>query len=508
MKNLCYFFATFILVSCSNDTSKVEIKESCLSIQETPSPIPDQISESPIPSALLVKPYEYIINPQNDTTLLLGKEGSKIHISKNSFCFMNGNNVSSPVIIKVKDYRNAADMAFSEIPMVYKNKNGREFNFNSAGMFDISGSTTEGEEIAIKPNKSIKIDYKLVHKQDGINFYKLDANTREWSQIQQIEKVSKVIPKKQNMDDLCFTLTLGREVNYTILCKDKLNDSLRNLEDVISEKLKVTKSLKNYFDTNPQQTISILFTLDTINQKFENLRADKRNQTKLFDKELIDLLKEQSISAIIKSDKENNSPFKEVYQLKLHKNVWAERFVSRTKKGKIINRALLHLVSRKNDGDYIYDKEVISFSSIENQIPPIIFSNAGHTYPDIVRNLNVPSFGVYNCDQIYRIQNKVDILAQYIDEKGRAIENLKVLSLVDMAVNGAFSFDPYSFSCNAKGENVLLLFTKDNQFYLLDKENFKNTGVSQSGEYTFKMKNVTNSIKTSEDLATYLGIRS
>src|ERR1035437_1263446 len=94
--------------------------------------------------------------------------------------------------------------------------------------------------------------------------------------------------------------------------------------------------------------------------------------------------------------------------------------------------------------------------------------NPGHTYPEIVKGLNVGSFGVYNCDQIYRPENKIDIIARYIDTEGKEINLLHVLSLIDLKYNGAFSFDPQSFTCNPKGKNVLALFTKTGDLYLLD----------------------------------------
>lgn len=61
--------------------------------------------------------------------------------------------------------------------------------------------------------------------------------------------------------------------------------------------------------------------------------------------------------------------------------------------------------------------------------------------------------------------------------------------------------------CNSKAENVLLLFTADEKFYLLSKENFKKASVSESGEYTFRMKEVTDQITNSDQLADYLGIK-
>ncbi len=132
--------------------------------------------------------------------------------------------------------------------------------------------------------------------------------------------------------------------------------------------------------------------------------------------------------------------------------------------------------------------------------------NVGHTYPAIIKGLNIDNFGVYNCDQIYRVKDRVSIAAKYIDKEGQTIKSASVLSMIDLNYNGAFSFAPRQFICSATGENALVLFTKKGKIYLLDKEQFKEMNIKKSGEYIFTMKDMTEEIKNTDDLATYLGI--
>lgn len=133
-------------------------------------------------------------------------------------------------------------------------------------------------------------------------------------------------------------------------------------------------------------------------------------------------------------------------------------------------------------------------------------ADAGHTYPDIVKGLNVASFGVYNCDQMYKLPNRVQIAAKYFDQQGNEIRDCHVLSMIDLNYNGAFSFNPSAFTCDSKGDNVLLLFTKSETLYLLDKGEFAKKNITESGEQHFTMREVTNEIKNTDDLANYLGI--
>ena len=117
------------------------------------------------------------------------------------------------------------------------------------------------------------------------------------------------------------------------------------------------------------------------------------------------------------------------------------------------------------------------------------------------------SFGVYNCDQIYRLPHAIAIQASYEDENGKPIPNLHVLSMMDLNFNGAFSFAPNRFLCDAKGDNVLALFTKKGQIYLLDKGEFAKMNINKSGKYVFKMKNMSETLKTTDDLAKHLGMK-
>ena len=129
---------------------------------------------------------------------------------------------------------------------------------------------------------------------------------------------------------------------------------------------------------------------------------------------------------------------------------------------------------------------------------------AGHRYPNIVKGLKISGFGVYNCDQIYRVSKPASITAKYIDKDGVEINSGILLSMIDLNYNGAFSFHPKRFQCNLEGNNVLLLFTAESQMYLLEKGEFEKMQIKSSGEYTFVLKNVTDLITNSKDLAGYL----
>lgn len=333
---------------------------------------------------------DYRIDPTVYTQLPLGNEGTILRIPKDAFVDLEGNVVTTPVTIQYKEYNNAADMAFSKIPMTYKG-----YNFNSSGMFELQGQSN-GEPVRVASGKSLQMDYHLAQKNPNTDFYRLNERSKEWKLVKKLpEMADPAVAQKTN------------KVNLPELNVDQNVMPIRN------------------------QNVNNIVWNEVRNQNRNELNIRGRR---------------------------------------------GSNFVA------------------KDDGDRT------------NSTLLAAGADAGHTYPDIVKGLNVESFGVYNCDQVYRLPNRVSIAATYQDEKGQPIEDLHVLSLIDLKYNGAFSFDPANFTCNSKGDNVLLLFNKAGQLFLLDKGKFGKMNITASGAQTFTLRNVSNKIRNTKDLAKYLGI--
>ena len=80
--------------------------------------------------------------------------------------------------------------------------------------------------------------------------------------------------------------------------------------------------------------------------------------------------------------------------------------------------------------------------------------------------------------------------------------------MIDLNYNGAFSFDPKSFTCSATGKNVLLLFTTSKKIYAVNSDNFSAMKIKSSGNYSFTMTDMTEIIKNTIDLENFLGLKS
>jgi hypothetical protein len=126
--------------------------------------------------------------------------------------------------------------------------------------------------------------------------------------------------------------------------------------------------------------------------------------------------------------------------------------------------------------------------------------------PGLVKGLESPSFGVYNCDQTKRIEEPVAIQPTYIDRStGKPVENLYSASVIDLNLNAALSDHPNHLVCNKQGEAKIVLFTEDNQIFLFDRKDFKELPL-KNGPIQLTVSNITSKVNNSADLQRVLNL--
>lgn len=121
--------------------------------------------------------------------------------------------------------------------------------------------------------------------------------------------------------------------------------------------------------------------------------------------------------------------------------------------------------------------------------------------PHLVEGLQLASFGVYNCGSAYQVKNQVAIAARYTDQQRQVIEQGRVLSVVDLDYNAAYSFAPAEFLCNSTANNIFLLWTEDGELYSFVK---RAEVELKTGTYSFKMDRLSERIQGLDDLREYL----
>jgi hypothetical protein len=332
------------------------------------------------------------------------------------------------VDISYREYTNSAEIAFSGIPMNYKEK-GEEYYFNSSGMFELGGSS-KGEEVFIKQGAKVEVDYALAKQNPDIDFFYLDKKTNEW------------VKKQDILNNAELAALNNKKLNPQLLLADNVRGDWQNATDSTF-----------YFHSGVKKPVT----------HKDSVRLRKR-----FGKDWQKVLQHQA-----KAGETENMVIAVEGRNIIANDVWFDKTANKNKQ----SGALLS------------------------------GSDPGHTFPMIIRKLSVGDFGVYNCDQIYRIGDHVQVSAKFRDESGALIKSTKVLSMVDLNYNGAFSFDPAHFYFNPKNPTVLLLFTNNGKLYSIDKETLKSMNITKGGAYEIVMKDVSATIRSTEDLKLYLGLK-
>lgn len=125
--------------------------------------------------------HRFEIDPAMGDTLLVDG-GTRIVIPANILTDENGKPVKEKVTIGYREFHDAADIIASGIMMNYDSA-GTHFNFESAGMFDISGKTAAGKNVYIRKGAGIRIDLASFRGDENYNFYALDTVSKKWNYL-------------------------------------------------------------------------------------------------------------------------------------------------------------------------------------------------------------------------------------------------------------------------------------------------------------------------------------
>jgi hypothetical protein len=314
--------------------------------------------------------------------------------------------------------------------------------FNSVGMYELR-AVQNGKELKLK--KPLKVDFNCTSKAADVGFFALDDETGQW--------------------------TKKGEVNFDKNEEAQENENARFISVI-------NKENNIFYDITPQKDRAT-FRLDKRTFKAVNDLMMKSVNTWKNDTLAINDEKQRiTVPNTLKDDLEQ-----------LISRVWMDKFFVR-----IVPAAnLFNPIGGANGGG--------------NATLLAEGADQGHTYPNLVKGLNSGKFGVYNCDQIYRVKNNQNIVPKYITQAGKKIV-LKgaVACLIDLAINGSFSFIPSSVTLNPRKRNALLLFTKNKKVFFIQPKHFKEALSKNKRKPTLQMQDMTLKLKTSDDLSELLGL--
>ncbi len=129
----------------------------------------------------------------------------------------------------------------------------------------------------------------------------------------------------------------------------------------------------------------------------------------------------------------------------------------------------------------------------------------------IVRALAVDGFGVWNCDQIQRIENGVQVLASYKTKKGQKIAPTTTF-VVDENLNGVLRYDgymglsPYDFAISSTSASTILTIDAKGNLAYVKKANVRKLELENRKRVEIEVTAVDYGISSIDDLRDILGI--
>lgn len=129
----------------------------------------------------------------NESTGVTYPSGTVIHIPTNAFVDEEGKLVEGKVDVSYREMKTPAEIILAGIPMAY-DSGGVVNQFQSAGNFEILAAQN-GKPLKLANGKKITVDFVSADQEGGYNFYKYDAQTKNWDYK---DKANKPVDSKFN----------------------------------------------------------------------------------------------------------------------------------------------------------------------------------------------------------------------------------------------------------------------------------------------------------------------
>ncbi len=360
----------------------------------------------------------------------------------------NGNRVKGNYDLHFREFRDLAEIAFSGIPMVYKDATSESY-FRSAGMFEISA--TQGDKPLVLA-KEMSLNYSATEQLPNTNFYVLDTITGLWNKT---KNDLFVIEPEKRLDARQDNSVTIRDIEPT----DAFGPSL---------------STSNFVEINSQFVDSTAFSTLSPSLWEYYLRFAVKNPDFIA----------KTITRTLPDEKRLVMPRSK-----------HDLFVENLLDFRIVEIAAKQM---QLQADYIASLPPV-------QPLPANYVDPGHSYPNLVRQLPIPSFGIFNCDQQNRMGPTVVLASVLIDKKsGKQLENAKVACVIDRVMNGSFSFSPAGIVVSTTHDSDVLIFTEDEKVYHLSVKAVHDAVANPKDSIV--VTEISSEVKTSDDLKAFLNL--
>lgn len=136
----------------------------------------------------------------------------------------------------------------------------------------------------------------------------------------------------------------------------------------------------------------------------------------------------------------------------------------------------------------------------------------GATATNLVQSLSLDGLGIYNCDQLQRMKQPVEIYAEYKTQQDAL--KAKAAYVIDKHSNSVFQYDGYrgfsashiAFSRSAAAQNTLLAIDENDEIAVYTTEDFKNGSFKNKSHFDFVVTKINSNFTTVSDLKKLIGL--
>lgn len=469
--------------------------------------------------------------------------GTRVIVPAAAFVNAQGQVVSGPVDIKYREYHDFIDFFVSGIPMEYDSA-GVQYNLESAGMMEIYAEQ-DGKRLDMAPGKNIQIEMvseimvpaKNRASIPKFNIYKLDEEQRNWvyegrdnielleeditgllageegatQQYQNIQEeikasearemakieasISKpfepVRPVKENGSDYVFNIefaeediSLGRNPGQAEQEMDQTQDAINQLQKQYANTL---------WQVAPQSGNFNQQLADQVN--WEDAKIERLNNR---DYKLTLIHPDQTLEVIVNPVLSASDYQNALAEFNQQMSTYQEQLAEREAQLADQKKALAERVRAERElAKKSYEEKLAYYQAQGNSTAAtdLMVTNR------ILNKFTVNNFGIWNCDRplppfIYNIKG------EFVENKSKKQYKHNTAYLVDKNKNTVCRFyasEKADVLFDSKSDNMLWMITDENKIAMYTPDQFKKIN-KQTGEHTFVMDLVDQSIDSEEDL--------
>ncbi len=158
------------------------------------------------------------------------------------------------------------------------------------------------------------------------------------------------------------------------------------------------------------------------------------------------------------------------------------------------------------------EKNMIEWNKQASAVKIAQLNNAEATPSNLIQSMSLSGTGIYNCDQIQRMKQPVEIFAKYKSLDNKKVEP-QMAYLLDKTSNSVFQYDGYrgfsadkiAFSKNKAAKNTLLAVNSDGTLAVYKTEEFAKTDFKNKSHFDFVVTPIDSKVTSVADLKTLIG---